>query len=101
MTTLCVPSHQYEVQRARMERARARVVKVRESRERERRDMCSSMATRERRECRWGDQRHRRTERTQSVDCSHRWSRKAGTDALGVILKAEELPSLNTQQRQM
>lgn len=28
-----------------MERARARVVKVRESRERERRDMCSSMAT--------------------------------------------------------
>lgn len=67
MTTLCVPSHQYEVQRARMERARARVVKVRESRERERRDMCSSMATRERRECRWGDQRHRRTERTQSV----------------------------------
>lgn len=33
-----------------MERARARVVKVRESRERERRDKPSSMATRDRRE---------------------------------------------------
>lgn len=60
-----------------MERARARVVKVRESRERERRDMCSSMATggrwqagaEGRRECRWSGQtaREKDRERTQSV----------------------------------
>lgn len=38
-----------------MERARARVVRVRESRERERRDMCSSMAARaQQREARGG-----------------------------------------------
>ncbi len=41
-----------------MERARARVVKVRESRERERRDIPSSMATREKREA-GGGQRER------------------------------------------
>ncbi len=41
-----------------MERARARVVKVRESRERERRDIPSSMATRDEREA-GGGQRKR------------------------------------------
>lgn len=43
LTTLWVPSHQYEVQKARMDSARASEVRDKESRERLHRDMFSSM----------------------------------------------------------
>lgn len=51
-----------------MERARARVVKVRESRERERRDKCSSMATQVKTEAGGKLEREREGDRTKGTE---------------------------------
>lgn len=64
-----------------MERARARVVKVRESRERERRDIRSSMATQEKRDAR-GEARERRGDKRWDTARGNKTNRKEGLTAV-------------------
>lgn len=82
-----------------MERARARVVKVRESRERERRDMCSSMATQVKTEAR-GEVREMgggtgMGQTGQKVRPQSQMERRGRHRCFGEVLKVDELPGLN------